>query len=79
MGSCGLSTLRSVLLRPVSWSFRIRSSPRSGLPAVTGAGTVSPESVVEVGEMSGAVLAPGIVHPTYVAANHGHRASRGSP
>ena len=46
--------------------------------AVTSAGTVSSESPVKVSEMSGVVLAPGIVHLTYFADNQGRRAWRSS-
>jgi hypothetical protein len=46
--------------------------------AVTSAGTVSPESPVRVSEMTGVVLAPGIVHLTYFADNQGRRAWRSS-
>jgi hypothetical protein len=46
--------------------------------AVTSGGSVSPESPVEVSEMSGVVLAPGIVHLTYLADNQGRRARRSS-
>ncbi|MEW1615625.1 MULTISPECIES: DUF4440 domain-containing protein [unclassified Streptomyces] len=42
---------------------------------VTSGGSVSP---VEVSEMSGAVLAPGVVHLTYFADNQGRRAWRSS-
>ncbi|MFF7471915.1 DUF4440 domain-containing protein [Streptomyces sp. NPDC008092] len=45
---------------------------------VTGDGSVSPESPVEVTEMSGTVLAPGIVHLTYFADNQGRRVRRSS-
>lgn len=45
---------------------------------VTGDGTVSPESPVRVSEMSGTVLAPGVVHLTYLADNRGHRSRRSS-
>lgn len=45
---------------------------------VTSAGSVSPESPVEVSEMSGAVLAPGVVHLTYFADNQGRRVWRSS-
>lgn len=45
---------------------------------VTGDGTVSPESPVEVGEKSGTVLAPGVVHLTYFADNQGRRSWRSS-
>ncbi|AVV47837.1 DUF4440 domain-containing protein [Streptomyces sp. P3] len=45
---------------------------------VTSGGSVSPESPVKVSEMSGAVLAPGIVHLTYFADNQGRRAWRSS-
>ncbi|MET8956677.1 nuclear transport factor 2 family protein [Streptomyces sp. NPDC004393] len=46
--------------------------------AVTSAGTVSSESPVKVSEMSGVVLAPGVVHLTYFADNQGRRAWRSS-
>ncbi|MEV7690990.1 DUF4440 domain-containing protein [Streptomyces bungoensis] len=45
---------------------------------VTSGATVSPESPVEVTEMTGVVLAPGIVHLTYFADNRGRRAWRSS-
>ncbi|MEW1775397.1 DUF4440 domain-containing protein [Streptomyces sp. NPDC086777] len=45
---------------------------------VTGGASVSPESPVAVSEMSGTVLAPGIVHLTYLADNQGRRAWRSS-
>ncbi|MBW5423135.1 DUF4440 domain-containing protein [Streptomyces sp. BG9H] len=45
---------------------------------VTSAGSVDPESPVEVTEMSGTVLAPGIVHLTYFTDNRGRRAWRSS-
>lgn len=45
---------------------------------VTSAGSVSAESPVEVSDMSGAVLAPGVVHLTYFADNQGRRAWRSS-
>jgi hypothetical protein len=45
---------------------------------VTGDGSVSPQSPAGVTEMTGAVLAPGIVHLTYLAANQGRRVRRGS-
>lgn len=45
---------------------------------VTGDGTVSPESPVNVDEMAGVVLAPGIVHLTYFAHHQGRRAWRSS-
>lgn len=45
---------------------------------VTNDGTLSPESPVEVTEMSGAVLAPGVVHLTYLADNRGRRSWRSS-
>ncbi|MFF0791671.1 DUF4440 domain-containing protein [Streptomyces spiralis] len=45
---------------------------------VMSGGSVSPESPVEVSEMSGVVLAPGIVHLTYFADNQGRRAWRSS-
>ncbi|MFJ9927859.1 MULTISPECIES: nuclear transport factor 2 family protein [Streptomyces] len=46
--------------------------------AVTSDGSVSPQSPVEVSDMSGAVLAPGVVHLTYVADHQGRRAWRSS-
>ncbi|WP_241518852.1 DUF4440 domain-containing protein [Streptomyces sp. CB03238] len=45
---------------------------------VTSAGSVDPESPVKVSEMSGVVLAPGVVHLTYFADNNGRRAWRSS-
>jgi hypothetical protein len=45
---------------------------------VTSAGSVTPESPVKVSEMSGVVLAPGIVHLTYFADHSGRRAWRSS-
>lgn len=45
---------------------------------VTSAGTVSSESPVKISEMSGVVLAPGVVHLTYFADNQGRRAWRSS-
>ncbi|MER6085581.1 DUF4440 domain-containing protein [Streptomyces sp. NPDC001833] len=45
---------------------------------VTSGGSVSAESPVKVSQMSGTVLAPGIVHLTYFADNKGHRAWRSS-
>ncbi|MFC0844186.1 DUF4440 domain-containing protein [Streptomyces noboritoensis] len=44
----------------------------------TGDGTVSPESPVNVTEMSGVVLAPGIVHLTYFSEHQGRRVWRSS-
>ncbi|WP_225631234.1 nuclear transport factor 2 family protein [Streptomyces solaniscabiei] len=44
----------------------------------TSDGSVSPESPVEVREMSGVVLAPGVVHLTYFADHQGRRAWRSS-
>lgn len=46
--------------------------------SVTSGGSVSAESPVEVSEMSGAVLAPGLVHLTYFAENQGRRTWRSS-
>ncbi|MFJ5225570.1 DUF4440 domain-containing protein [Streptomyces sp. NPDC088400] len=46
--------------------------------SVTSAGSVDPESPVRVSEMSGAVLAPGIVHLTYFADHRGRRVWRSS-
>ncbi|MFJ8979516.1 DUF4440 domain-containing protein [Streptomyces sp. NPDC102282] len=45
---------------------------------VTGGATVSAESPVEVSEMSGVVLAPGVVHLKYFSDNQGRRAWRSS-
>lgn len=45
---------------------------------VTSDGSVAPEAPVEVAEMSGAVLAPGIVHLTYYTDHCGRRAWRSS-
>ena len=45
---------------------------------VTSSGTVSPESPVKVSEMSGVVLAPGIVHLTYFTDHQGRRVWRSS-
>ncbi|WP_256104803.1 DUF4440 domain-containing protein [Streptomyces sp. ODS05-4] len=45
---------------------------------VTSGGAVSADSPVEVGEMSGTVLAPGVVHLTYVTEHRGLRALRSS-
>ncbi|MEU1626804.1 DUF4440 domain-containing protein [Streptomyces sp. NPDC020096] len=45
---------------------------------VTSAGSVAPESPVEVSEVSRVVLAPGIVHLTYFADNKGRCARRSS-
>ncbi|MET9471554.1 MULTISPECIES: DUF4440 domain-containing protein [unclassified Streptomyces] len=46
--------------------------------AVTSDGSVVPDAPVKVSEMSGAVLAPGIVHLTYFADHSGRRAWRSS-
>ncbi|MFB8025626.1 DUF4440 domain-containing protein [Streptomyces sp. NPDC056465] len=45
---------------------------------VTSSGSVSAESPVEVSEMSGVVLAPGVVHLRYLTDHHGRRAWRSS-
>jgi hypothetical protein len=45
---------------------------------VTSGGSVSPESPVKVSEMSGVVLAPGVVHLTYFADNQGRKVWRSS-
>ncbi|MFH9089228.1 DUF4440 domain-containing protein [Streptomyces sp. NPDC017673] len=45
---------------------------------VTSGGSVSAESPVKVSEMSGVVLAPGVVHLTYFADDRGRRAWRSS-
>ncbi|WP_406324057.1 DUF4440 domain-containing protein [Streptomyces sp. NBC_01637] len=46
--------------------------------AVTSDGSVVPDAPVKVSEMSGAVLAPGIVHLTYFADHSGRRTWRSS-
>ncbi|WP_340377916.1 DUF4440 domain-containing protein [Streptomyces sp. SS7] len=46
--------------------------------AVTGDGEVSAEAPVEVGEMTGTLLAPGLVHLTYVSEHRGRRVWRSS-
>ncbi|MFF2406423.1 DUF4440 domain-containing protein [Streptomyces sp. NPDC058092] len=46
--------------------------------AVTSDGSVAPEAPVKVSDMSGVVLAPGIVHLTYFADHSGRRAWRSS-
>ncbi|MFE6886727.1 DUF4440 domain-containing protein [Streptomyces sp. NPDC057694] len=45
---------------------------------VTSSGSVSSESPVKVSEMSGVVLAPGIVHLTYFSDHQGRRVWRSS-
>ncbi|MYR45597.1 DUF4440 domain-containing protein [Streptomyces sp. SID5910] len=45
---------------------------------VTSGGSVSAESPVEVSDMSGVVLAPGVVHLTYFSDNRGRRVWRSS-
>ncbi|MER6231535.1 MULTISPECIES: nuclear transport factor 2 family protein [Streptomyces] len=45
---------------------------------VTSAGSVDPESPVKVSEMSGGVLAPGLVHLTYFTDGNGRRVWRSS-
>ncbi|MEU6577185.1 DUF4440 domain-containing protein [Streptomyces sp. NPDC046805] len=45
---------------------------------VTSSGSISRQCPVKVSEMSGTVLAPGIVHLTYLADNQGRRAWRSS-
>jgi hypothetical protein len=45
---------------------------------VTSGGSVSPDSPVEVSQMTGVLLAPGVVHLTYFADNQGRRAWRSS-
>ncbi|WP_030944423.1 DUF4440 domain-containing protein [Streptomyces sp. NRRL S-646] len=45
---------------------------------VTSGGGISPESPVKVSDMSGAVVAPGIVHLTYFADNQGRQVWRSS-
>ncbi|MFK8909408.1 DUF4440 domain-containing protein [Streptomyces sp. YS-3] len=51
---------------------------RKTVLAATGDGTVSREAPVHVEEMSGVVLAPGIVHLTYFTEHAGRRAWRSS-
>lgn len=46
--------------------------------AVTSAGSVGAQSPVEVREMTGTVLAPGVVHLTYFSDDGGRRAWRSS-
>ncbi|MEU0855636.1 DUF4440 domain-containing protein [Streptomyces griseofuscus] len=50
----------------------------NSLLTVTSSGSVSAESPVKVSEMSGVLLAPGVVHLTYFADNQGRRAWRSS-
>ncbi|MFE9420039.1 DUF4440 domain-containing protein [Streptomyces griseofuscus] len=45
---------------------------------VTSSGSVSADSPVKVSEMSGVLLAPGVVHLTYFADDQGRRAWRSS-
>lgn len=45
---------------------------------VTSGGSVSRQSPVKVSELSGAVVAPGVVHVTYFADNQGRRVRRSS-
>ncbi|MEV6766304.1 DUF4440 domain-containing protein [Streptomyces sp. NPDC051105] len=45
---------------------------------VTSGGSVSAESPVQVSEMSGTLLAPGVVHLTYFADHQGRRVWRSS-
>ncbi|WP_416976229.1 DUF4440 domain-containing protein [Streptomyces sp. T028] len=46
--------------------------------AVTGGGGISPEAPVEVSDMTGTVLAPGLVHLTYFSDHQGRRVWRSS-
>lgn len=46
--------------------------------SVTGDGSVTPESPVKVSEMTGVVLAPGLVHLTFFTDHEGRRARRSS-
>ncbi|MYQ91553.1 DUF4440 domain-containing protein [Streptomyces sp. SID4946] len=50
----------------------------NSLLTVTSSGSVSAESPVKVSEMSGVLLAPGVVHLTYFADDQGRRAWRSS-
>ena len=45
---------------------------------VTSGGTVSPDSPVKVSDLTGTLLAPGVVHLTYFADNQGRKAWRSS-
>ncbi|MFF0291620.1 DUF4440 domain-containing protein [Streptomyces sp. NPDC005262] len=45
---------------------------------VTSDGSVAPEAPVKISEVSGAVIAPGIVHLTYLTDHNGRRARRSS-
>ncbi|MEV6553018.1 DUF4440 domain-containing protein [Streptomyces sp. NPDC051597] len=51
---------------------------RNSILAATGDGTVSDDAPVHVAEMSGVVLAPGVVHLTYATEHAGRRARRSS-
>ena len=51
---------------------------RDSILTVTSGGSVSAESPVEVSDMSGVLLAPGVVHLTYFADHQGRRAWRSS-
>ncbi|MFI2640092.1 DUF4440 domain-containing protein [Streptomyces sp. NPDC018610] len=51
---------------------------RESILEVTGDGSVSEGCPVEVSEMSGVVLAPGVVHLTYLSDHGGRRARRSS-
>ncbi|GGM16711.1 DUF4440 domain-containing protein [Streptomyces fumigatiscleroticus] len=74
------SALVSSLLDPEFTEFGAsgRRWDAESILSVTSAGTVSSQSPVKVSEMSGAVLAPGIVHLTYLADHQGRRAWRSS-
>ncbi|MEV2259623.1 DUF4440 domain-containing protein [Streptomyces anulatus] len=72
--------LVSDLLEPefVEFGASGRRWDATSILAVTSAGSVDPESPVKVSEMSGVLLAPGVVHLTYFADNSGRRAWRSS-
>jgi hypothetical protein len=68
------------LLHPEFTEFGVsgRRWDMNSILAVTSGGTVSSKSPVQVSEVSGVVLAPGVVHLTYFADNQGRRAWRSS-
>lgn len=72
--------LVSDLLEPESVEFGAsgRRWDATSILVVTSAGSVDPESPVKGSEMSGHLLAPGVVHLTYFADNSGRRAWRSS-
>ncbi|MGA5207822.1 DUF4440 domain-containing protein [Streptomyces variegatus] len=68
------------LLHPEFTEFGVsgRRWDMNSILAVTSGGTVSSKSPVQVSEVSGVVLAPGVVHLTYFADNQGRQAWRSS-